>query len=88
MYITDHSSGYLAVLLNLDTILDFFCIGVMYSGEHDACDVTGSVYPHRVSLKNMPCHGGNRTYNLWNTTGHFLRICQWAGHLQKGTILY
>jgi hypothetical protein len=39
----------------------------MYSGEYDACDVTLSVYPHRVSLKNMPDHGGNRTYDLWNT---------------------
>ena len=24
---------------------DFFCVGVMYSGEYDACDVTLSVYP-------------------------------------------
>jgi hypothetical protein len=42
----------------------FFCVGVMYSGEYDACDVTLSVYPHRASLKNMPDHGGNRTYDL------------------------
>ena len=40
----------------------------MYSGEYDACDVTLSVYPHRASLKNMPGHGGNRTYDLWNTS--------------------
>ena len=40
----------------------------MYSGEYDACDVTLSAYPHRVSLKNMPDHGGNRTYDLWNTS--------------------
>ena len=33
---------------------DFSCVGVMYSGEYDACDVTLSVYPHRASLKNMP----------------------------------
>ena len=33
----------------------------------NACDVTLSVYPHRASLKNMPDHGGNRTYDLWNT---------------------
>jgi hypothetical protein len=32
------------------------------------CDVTLSVYPHRTSLKNMPGHGGNRTYDLWNTS--------------------
>ena len=37
----------------------------MYSGEYDACDVTLSVYPQRASLKNMPGHGGNRTYDLW-----------------------
>ena len=24
----------------------FFSVGVMYSGEYDACDVTLSVYPH------------------------------------------
>jgi hypothetical protein len=34
----------------------------MYSGEYDASDVTLSVYPHQESLKNMPAHGGNRTY--------------------------
>ena len=27
-------------------------------------DVTLSVYPHRAGLKNMPGHGGNRTYDL------------------------
>ena len=31
-------------------------------------NVTLSVYPHRTSLKNMPGHGGNRTYDLWNTS--------------------
>ena len=30
--------------------------------------VTLSVYPHRASLKNMPGHGGNQTYDLWNTS--------------------
>jgi hypothetical protein len=40
----------------------------MYSGENDICDDTLSVYPHRASLKNMPGHGGNRTYDLWNTS--------------------
>ena len=40
----------------------------MYSGEYDACDVTLSVYPHQASLKNMPDHGGNQTYDLWNTS--------------------
>ena len=35
---------------------------------HDVCDVTLSVHPHRASLKNMPDHGGNRTYDLWDTS--------------------
>ena len=55
------------VLCNIQKMI-FFCVGVMYSGEYDACDVTLSVYPHRTSLKNMPGHGGNRTYDLWNTS--------------------
>jgi hypothetical protein len=42
------------------------CVGVMYSGEYDVCDVTLSVYPHRVSLKNMPGHGENRNYDLYH----------------------
>jgi hypothetical protein len=25
---------------------DFFCVGVVYSGEYDVCDVTLSVYIH------------------------------------------
>jgi hypothetical protein len=37
----------------------------MYSGEY-VRDISLSVYPHRASLKNMPDHGGNRTYDLWN----------------------
>jgi hypothetical protein len=32
--------------------------------ENDACDNILSVYPHRASFKNMPDHGGNRTYDL------------------------
>ena len=46
----------------------------MYSGEYDACDVTLSEYPHRASLKNMPDHGGNRTYDLWNTSPMFCQL--------------
>ena len=30
---------------------DFSCVGVMYSGEYDVCDVTLSVYPHQASSK-------------------------------------
>ena len=40
---------------------EFFCVGVMYSGEYDACDVALSVYPHRAGLKNMPDHGGSHS---------------------------
>ena len=36
--------------------------------QNDICDDTLSVYPHRASLKNMPGHRGNRTYDLWNTS--------------------
>ena len=45
--------------------------GKFAHGEHHtyyACDVTLSVYPHWARLKNMPDHGGNRTYDLWNTS--------------------
>jgi hypothetical protein len=54
---------------------------------YDACDVTLSVYPHRASLKNMPDHGGNRTYDLWNTSlfklarcGYTLRVTSQASY--------
>ena len=47
----------------------------MYS---DGFDVTLSVYPHRASLKNMPDHGGNRTYDLWNTSP--LRVTSQASY--------
>ena len=52
----------------LSSVYKISMVGAMYSGEYDACDVTLSVYPHRASLKNMPDHGGNRTYDLWNTS--------------------
>ena len=35
--------------------------------QYNVCDAALSVYPHRASLKGMPGHGGNRTYDLWNT---------------------
>jgi hypothetical protein len=59
----------------------------MYSGEYDACDVTLSVYPHRASLKNMPDHGGNRTYDLlefppWS--GIFFKFA-WCGYTLRVT---
>ena len=45
------------------------------------CDVTLSVYPHRASFKNMPGHGGNRTYDLCNTSPqhqHRKKICMFV----------
>ena len=30
--------------------------------------VTLSVYPNRAGLRNMPGHGGIRTYDFWNTS--------------------
>jgi hypothetical protein len=49
----------------------------------DVGDVTLSVYPHRESLKNMPGHGGNQTYDLWNTSppwaGIFFKL-SWSGY--------
>ena len=46
----------------------FFSVLVLCTQVNDVCDVTRRVYPHRASLKNMPGHGGNRTYDLWNTS--------------------
>ena len=57
----------------------------MYSGEYDACDVTLSVYPHRASLKNMPGHGGNRTYDLWNTSPKLCMPTELRGQLYEYT---
>ena len=34
----------------------FFCVGIMYSGEYDHCDVTLIVYPHLASLKTVARH--------------------------------
>jgi hypothetical protein len=61
---------------------DTFCVGVMYSGEYDACDVTLSVYPHMESLKNMPNHGGNRTYDLWNTRTMLCQLSWRSGRFE------
>ena len=44
------------------------CVMYLTIDRYDVCDVTLSVYPHRTSLTNMPGQGGNRTYDLWNTT--------------------
>ena len=45
----------------------------MYSSEYDVYVATLSVYPHRASLKNIPGHGGIRTYDLWNASA---MLCQ------------
>ena len=46
--------------MNILCVCVSVCVGAMYSGEYDACDVTLSVNPHRASLKNMP--GKNISY--------------------------
>jgi hypothetical protein len=58
------------------------------------CDVTLSVYPHRAGLKNMPGHGGIRTYDLWNTSPFidllfldFSSIAGWRHNDNKSCIL-
>ena len=70
LYVQILSILYVQILsiLYVQILYDFFCVGVMYSGEYDVFDVTRSVYPHRASLKNMPGHGGSRTSDLWNTS--------------------
>ena len=35
---------------------------------------TLNVYPHRASLKNMPGHGGIRTYDLWNASPKVMKV--------------
>ena len=51
--------------------------------SHDACDVTLSVYPHRASLKNMPDHGGNRTYDLWNASPMLCQLSYASGYFHS-----
>jgi hypothetical protein len=53
---------YVCITKHFNDIFLCWC-NVLYSGVCDACDVTLSVYPHRASLRNMPGHGGNRTYD-------------------------
>jgi hypothetical protein len=49
---------------DLSTTLCNIICAMLTKPLYDACDDTLSVYPHRASLKNMPDHGGNRTYDL------------------------
>ena len=50
-----------------------FSIFIRHNQYH-ARDVTLSVYPNRTSLKNMPDHGGNRTYHLWDTSSMLFQL--------------
>ena len=73
---------WVTILLILCTHLLKNKVGVVYSGEYDVCDVTPSVYPHRASLKNMPGHGGNRTYDLWNTSPMLCQLHELRGQVE------
>jgi hypothetical protein len=46
-FLPDSLSG--SILIQLLVKLLFVCVGVMYSGEYDVCDVTLSVHPHLAS---------------------------------------
>jgi hypothetical protein len=39
--------------INLIGLRFFFCPGVVYTGEYDVCDVTLSVYPHRIYTQSV-----------------------------------
>ena len=56
----------------------------MQLAVYDVCDVTLSLYPHRASLKNIPDYGGNRTYDLENTSP---MLCQLSYEGQVGSSL-
>ena len=45
---------------------------------YDVCDVTLSVYPHRVSLKNMPGDDGNQTYKTSGFSGAIVNFILWS----------
>ena len=55
--------------------------------NNDLSGATLSLYLHRPSWKNMPDHGGNRTYDLWNIStprrsGTHVKISQLVASLQ------
>jgi hypothetical protein len=56
---------------------DFFCVGVVYSGEYDVRDVTLSAYPHRASLKNMPGHHIFQARPVWIYTQSNITNIMW-----------
>jgi hypothetical protein len=51
----------------------FFCVGVVYSGEYDVCDVTLSVYLHQASLKNMPASIPKVVGSIPTVAGHIFQ---------------
>ena len=68
--VSDISEQYLVPSIPMcSSNMNFFSVLVLCTQVNNMfCDVTLSAYPHRASLKNMPGHGGIRTYDLWNTT--------------------
>jgi hypothetical protein len=46
----------------------FFCVGVVYSGEYDACDVTLSVYPYSYNIHNFAVWKYRRSDERWRKT--------------------
>ena len=44
---------------------------------------TLSVYQHRPSLKNIPGHGGIRTYDLWNALKYYIptELCGFSSEI-------
>jgi hypothetical protein len=40
------------------------CVGILYSGEYDVCDLTLCVHCHTGRAESLPVHGGYRTRNL------------------------
>ena len=63
-----NSAAFQTAKILLNTGTSAANLGLINFTVIDVCDVTLSAYPHRAGLKNMPGHGGNRTYDLWNTS--------------------
>ena len=71
--------------IQCNPVIMIFCVGVMYSGEYYIYYVTLSVYPHWTGLRNMPGHGENQTYDLWNTSS---MLCQLSYAVRSGRFEY
>ena len=61
------------------------CVGVMYSGEYDVCDVTLCVHPHRARWPHTD-HGGNRNRDLWDTSPMFYQLSNKVKLVRVGDI--